>query len=135
MDPVPTNLSTQADSWNGVAVVAVDGEIDLSTAPRLGQALEQALVPGAPLVVDMARVEFIDSAGTHTLVLADRAASDRGGRLLIVPSVFVSRVLEVSGLDRAFAVYGELREALAAAAGEPARPAHPGPRDGEDRPG
>lgn len=116
MDPtVPTNLSIQPGSWNGIEIVIVAGEIDLSTAPRLGVAIEKGLIPGEPLVVDMVRVEFIDSAGTYTLALADRAARDQGGRLLIVPSAFVSRVFEVSGLDRAFEVYGELREALTAA--------------------
>jgi anti-anti-sigma factor len=120
---VPTHLTTQAESWNGVAIVFVAGEIDLSTAPRLGQALEAALTSGASSVADLTRVDFIDSAGTHALALADRAAAAHGGRLLIVASEAVSHVLEITGLDRAFQVYGELREALAAAAGG-GRPVH-----------
>lgn len=117
MDPtVPTILAIQAESWNGIPVVMVAGEIDLSTAPRLAEAMKQALAPGAPLVVNLAGVEFIDSAGTHALAVADRAANEQGGRLMIVTSEFVARVLEVSGLDRAFRLYGELREALGAAA-------------------
>jgi anti-sigma B factor antagonist len=115
---VPTHLTTQAESWNGVEIVFAAGEIDLSTAPRLGQALEAALTPGASSVADLSRVDFIDSAGTHTLALADRAAAAHGGRLLIVASEAVSHVLAVTGLDRAFQVYDELREALAAAGGE-----------------
>ena len=121
MDPtVPTILAIQAESWNGIPVVMVAGEIDLSTAPRLAEAMKQASVPGASLVVNLAGVEFIDSAGTHALAVADRAATEQGGRLMIVTSEFVARVLEVSGLDRAFRLYGELREALSAAA-EPDR--------------
>jgi anti-sigma B factor antagonist len=118
--PVPTILSIQAESRNGIPVVTVAGEIDLSTAPRLAEAMKRALVPGAPLIVNLAGVEFIDSAGTHALAVADHAATEGGGRLLIVTSEFVARVLEVSGLDRAFRLHGELREALAAAA-EPER--------------
>lgn len=118
MDPlVPTVLSTQTESWRGVPVVLAAGEVDMSTAAQLGTAIDDALVPGLPLVVSLAGVQFIDSAGTHTLALADRAVDGQGGALMIVTSEFVARVLEVSGLDRAFRLYGELSEALTAATG------------------
>jgi anti-anti-sigma factor len=112
---VPTILSAQAETWKGIPVLVVSGEIDMSTAPRLGEAIEKAMVPGVPLVVSLAAVQFIDSAGTHVLALADRTASAQGGRLMIVPSVFVARVLEVSGLDSVFELHGELNDALGAA--------------------
>jgi anti-sigma B factor antagonist len=115
---VPTPLTTQAESWHGVEIVFVAGEIDLSTAPRFGQALAAALGPGAAAVADLSRVDFIDSAGTHVLALADRAAAADGGRLLIVTSEAVTHVLAITGLDRVFHVYGELRDALASARGE-----------------
>lgn len=111
---MPTNLSTRAERLDGVEILRAAGEVDLSTAARLGRALEQAgaVVPGAPLIADLTEVEFIDSAGARVLALADRNAAARGAELLIVPSEFVSRVLEVSGLVSALQVYAELSTAM-----------------------
>jgi anti-anti-sigma factor len=112
---VPSKLSVEAEIRDGVAVLTVAGEVDLATAPRLGAAVEQALATGAPLIVDLAGVEFIDSAGSRALALAERAASERGARLLIIPSATVARVFRIAGLDALFDLYGEPAEALAAA--------------------
>jgi anti-sigma B factor antagonist len=112
---VPTNLSVETETRDGVTVLAVAGEVDLSTAPCLGQVVEQTLSPGAPLIVDLAGVEFIDSAGSRALALAERAATGCGARLLIIPSAAVSHVFQIAGLDAVFDLYDEPAEALAAA--------------------
>lgn len=115
--PLPTNLSTRTENQDGGEVLRISGEIDLSTAPRLAAALDRALVPGLPLIADMTDVGFIDSAGTRVLAVADRTAADQGGRLLIVPSDFVARVLEIAGFGPVFHTCADLPEAQAAARG------------------
>ena len=112
---MPTKLSISAESRGGIKILLVSGEIDLSTASRLGQTLEQALDPGAPLIADLAEVTFIDSAGARALALAERAATALGADLLIVPSEFVSRVLSLAGLEPVFRLYAESAEAVGAA--------------------
>ena len=108
-------LSTRAEARRGVAVLLVAGEVDLATAPRLGQAIDEAMTPGAPLIVDLSGVEFIDSAGLRSLALAERTAAEFGGRLLIVPSPAASRVFEITGLTSAFELCQDLDAALDAA--------------------
>lgn len=112
---MPSKLSVEAETRDGVAVLTVTGEVDLATARRLEEAVERALVPGTPLIVDLAGVEFIDSAGSRALALAERAASARGARLLVIPSATVARVFRIGGLEALFDLYGEAAEALAAA--------------------
>jgi anti-anti-sigma factor len=83
-----------------VVVAAITGEMDVSNA----EALEQAIVPevgneAAGLVLDLAGLTFMDSSGMHLLFhLAERLAA--GGRRLavIAPAGGAPRrVLELSG--------------------------------------
>ncbi len=72
------------------------GDHDLSTAPELVAELEQAFDAGAPLVVDLAGVDFLDSAILNALLAARERALARpeGGFALVAPpSSFASRVL------------------------------------------
>ncbi len=61
-------------------VVRVQGEIDLATAPRLHDAVADAVADGwSHLVVDLRAVSFMDSAGVHLLLdLKDMGSTRRG---------------------------------------------------------
>jgi len=65
----------------GAACVAVAGEVDVGTAPRLRDALVEAVADGEQVVVDLGAVTFMDSAGLAALVVAQRVAEARGVRL------------------------------------------------------
>jgi anti-sigma B factor antagonist len=99
-------------------VLNVAGELDLATAPRLRERLKRALDAGADgIVVDLTGVTFIDSVSLATLVAA-RTQLQPDGRLAIVATTpFVLLVLQASGLDRVFDVFGGRREAEAFAFG------------------
>lgn len=112
---MPTTLSTRAERRDGIEILSVSGEIDLSTAERLGRAIEAAAAPGTPLVVDLSDVGFLDSAGARVLAVADTAATELGTALLLVPSEFIAHVFDVAGLGPAFRLYGALDAALEAA--------------------
>ena len=81
--------------------VQVRGELDLSTSPQLGDALERELDAGRSVVVDLSRVTFIDSTALNTLVGALRSCESNGGALLLSGNLpaQVSRVFEITGLD------------------------------------
>jgi anti-anti-sigma factor len=87
-------------------VFRVSGEVDLLTSPRLAAAIASALQGGRPdVVVDLARVEFIDAAGIHVLENAAGEARGAGGELVLrSPSRAVRRMLGVLDLDRALPV-------------------------------
>jgi anti-sigma B factor antagonist len=98
-------------------VVAVKGEIDIATGPRLRAALAEALdEPGdGPVVVDLSKVTFLGSTGVAVLVDADWQANQRKRDLRVVvdrerPAVV--RPLESTGIDRLLSTYGDLQSAL-----------------------
>ena len=92
-------------------VLALAGEIDLYTAPRLQAELTAALAgsKSAQLVVDMSAVEFCDSTGMNVLLAAHRLASEKGGSLtLAAPRPPVRKILEVTGLESVFTIHDDL---------------------------
>jgi anti-sigma B factor antagonist len=122
---------TEYDGWR---VLAVRGEIDAYTSPRLREELKRLIDDGARrLVVDLQGVEFMDSTGLGVLVSAlkrvkesglsaapgenggDSQASADSGRLsLVCTSPQILRVLAVTGLDKVFVVAPSVAEATAA---------------------
>ena len=81
------------------------GELDLHNAEQLREGLARALADNPErLVVDLERVEFIDSTALGVLVEARRRLADGTKFRLAAPGVEVRRALEISGLHRHFAV-------------------------------
>lgn len=118
MSPAP--FETSIAEVDGVRVIAVRGELDLSTAPGLEGPLEDALGAGdALLLIDLVECEFIDSTGIAMIVHAwqrlDSGNGDGDGRLVICSqSDQVRRILEISGLDRSIPIHPSRDEGLAA---------------------
>jgi anti-anti-sigma factor len=79
--------------------VRVAGDIDLSTADKLGEALEDAVGRSREVRVDLAEVTFLDSTGIRALVQGYRAAQGRGSQFYVVGAQqWVAKVLEVTGV-------------------------------------
>ena len=100
-------LKVSTRSQGDSVIVALAGEIDLYTAPRLQSELAAALASGEParLVVDMSAVEFCDSTGMNVLLAAHRRATEQGGSLeLGGPRPAVRKILQVTGLETVFTV-------------------------------
>jgi len=104
----------------GIRVLAVRGELDLSTAPELEWPLEGVLAGEESLLIDLGGCEFIDSTGIALLVRAwQRLAADGDGRSMAICSDNdqVRRVLEITGLEVSIPVHQTREQALAALQG------------------
>lgn len=112
-ESAPRALEVQVRSADDVVIVAVHGEIDMASAPRLQSALDEALrgTPPAVVVVDMSNVGFLGSAGLSVLVAASEAAGSGG--LRVVPSDAARRPIELTALDRLLTVFDTVADALA----------------------
>jgi anti-sigma B factor antagonist len=99
-----------------VCLVAVTGELDLSTADQVGRPIDEARSRGASTVVaDLSNVSFIDSAALAMLVEKTKSVQKHSGEVVVVASdPRVLRTFEVSGLDRVFRIFPTLREAVGA---------------------
>jgi anti-sigma B factor antagonist len=97
-------------------IVSIAGEIDLDTAPTLREELLRVLSNGPlHLILDMAKVSFLDSSGLGVLVGTLRRARMLGGTVSIAaPIRQVLEVLEITGLDAVFPVHDTVDDAVAA---------------------
>ncbi|MEU4792513.1 STAS domain-containing protein [Micromonospora tulbaghiae] len=85
------NLTT-SDSPDGARVLAAVGEIDMSNASAFADALAEAVRPdGGPLVVDLTKVEYLDSAGLAALF-------PHAGRIALIAGPLLEPLLTISGL-------------------------------------
>ena len=101
----PFDLTTT--ERDGLAVVAVVGDLDCATAPGLSQALASLAVLDRVIVVDLSRTEFMDCAGTAPLVDAHTRQQDLGGELILdSPRGEVSKVIELTQLDTFITIIG-----------------------------
>ncbi|MBV9213687.1 MAG: STAS domain-containing protein [Actinobacteria bacterium] len=95
-------------------LVEASGELDLSSADELERRLRRAAESGKRfLIVDLARASFIDSATIGVLVSANKQLRPLSGAIaLVCTDRLTTRILEITGIDRAFAVCASRAEAL-----------------------
>jgi anti-sigma B factor antagonist len=101
---------------DGRTVVQVVGEIDVYTAPQLRERLDAEIDAGRyDLVVDLTGVSFMDSTGLGVLVgrLKQIRLND-GSMRLVCSHDRVLKVFVITGLDKVFAIYPTVGEAVAA---------------------
>jgi anti-sigma B factor antagonist len=91
----------------------VSGEVDIYTAPKLRERLVELIDGGSrAVVVNLEGVSFMDSTGLGSLVAGLKRMSDQGGRLtLVCTREPVLKVLQITGLDRVFAVHDTVEAA------------------------
>ena len=101
----------------GIVLAVVEGEIDLSNAPGLQVEVTTAVPNSARgLLLDLSGIDFLDSSGVHMLYdIADRLVT-RQQRFAVVlePDAPPRRAIELSGIEPAAWLYGDLSSALAA---------------------
>ncbi len=98
--------TTKAD--DGRVLIAVEGEIDVSCASELREAIDGALAEGANAVeVNLAQVPYIDSTGIGVLVGGAHRALDQGSHMEVVEAQRnVSRIFGLLGIDRELGLSG-----------------------------
>jgi anti-sigma B factor antagonist len=94
---------------DGRVLVAVEGELDLAAAPELRKSLAGLPEDGeSEIVLDLTRLDFIDSTGLSVLVMAFHRTRAAGGSFVMRnPSQQVMRILEITGLVSVFTIEHE----------------------------
>jgi anti-sigma B factor antagonist len=110
-------LSLRTSVVEGVSVIGVSGDVDVSSSPALRDRLTDVLDSGGgTVVVDLSDVTFLDSTGLGTLVGAFKHAEERGGSLPIVcPHERILKLFRITGLDTVFTIHDAVPAAVAAA--------------------
>jgi anti-sigma B factor antagonist len=97
-------------------VVAAIGEVDVFTAPILDTELTRLVSDGkADLVVDLSRVDFLDSTGLSVIVKAlARVREAEGSIAVVVTAERVAKVFRITGLDSLIPLHASVEAAVAA---------------------
>jgi anti-sigma B factor antagonist len=97
-----------------VTLIALAGEVDVYTSPRVKQEVVNLLNAGVTkLVVDLGGVEYLDSTGLGVLIGGLKRARERDGDLkLICENTRILRIFEITGLTKIFDIYRTEPEAL-----------------------
>jgi anti-anti-sigma factor len=99
----PPLLAIEVTSADGRSKVSVAGELDAASAGELEAALTAEVSASTAVELDLGGVGFIDSSGLRALLVAQQAADDAGGSLVLVATTpAVDRLLELTGLNETF---------------------------------
>ena len=111
-------LAEVFEEWRGeVPMARLSGEIDASNVGDVTERLRRLLTNrSTTLVIDLSPTTYLDSAGINMLfTLGDELrARQQTLRLVVADGSPVSRMLALTGLDRAQPTYPVLADALAA---------------------
>jgi anti-sigma B factor antagonist len=109
------DLSLDTRTEGAYTVIAVTGEIDVYTAPKLREALISLVNAGNHhLVVDVEGVEFLDSTGLGVLVGGLKRVRTHDGSLQIVCThERLLKVFRITGLTKVFPIHDSVADAVA----------------------
>ncbi len=109
------SLSVSVTQEPRYAVVSVAGEIDAGTERQFRDALASVLARGVlRVVVDLAGLVFMASAGIGVLMEVRRALADKGGLLVLAaPHGEVAQVLSMTGVGEVIPVTASVADAVA----------------------
>lgn len=110
------DLSLSSRSDGDKTVVEVGGEIDVYTAPKLRERIVELVDAGNyHLVIDMERVEFLDSTGLGVLVGGlKRVRAHDGSLRLVCTQDRILKIFRITGLTKVFPIHDSVDDAVAA---------------------
>jgi anti-sigma B factor antagonist len=109
------DLSLDTRTEDDHTIVEVAGEIDVYTAPKLREALIDLVNAGKHhIVVDVERVEFLDSTGLGVLVGGLKRVRAHNGSLRVVcTQERLLKIFRITGLTKVFSIHDSVSDAVA----------------------
>ena len=113
---VDVDLTLSTNEVGGATIIAVGGEIDVYTAPKLRDKITELVADGVyDIIVDMEAVEFLDSTGLGVLVGGLKKVRAHDGSLeLICTQDRLLKIFRITGLAKVFVIHDSADGALAA---------------------
>ena len=85
--------------FSDVNTIVLSGRLDTVTAPQLEAELEKILSDSDALVLDMANLEYISSAGLRVILKAQKAMNTQGTMKLIHVGESIMEVFDITGFS------------------------------------
>ena len=110
------NLKLDHCNKDGIEVIDVAGTIDIYTAPRLRELLIDLVSTNSyQLVINLERVEFLDSTGLGVLVGGLKRVRAHDGSLeLVCTQERILKTFRITGLTKVFRIHETVDQAITA---------------------
>ena len=108
------DLKIDVEEKDAVAILRLDGEVDVYTAPKLKSRLIDLVDQGKfKIVVDLEKVDFMDSSGLGVLVGGlKRVRSHEGAIALICSQENILKIFRITGLVKVFPIFDNENQAV-----------------------
>jgi len=118
-------MQVQSRRFANAVVLQVAGRLDQDTCDAfrtdLMKHVEGAARDGGAIVLDLAKLEYVSSAGLRCFMLASRQAKSQQGRIFVAAlQPMVHEIFEISHFNLVFQVFPTVLEALGAVSAEAA---------------
>ena len=109
------DLTLATREEDGRAIVAVGGEIDVYTAPKLRDQITELVSAGSyNIVIDLEAVEFLDSTGLGVLVGGLKKVRAHDGSLeLVCSQERLLKIFRITGLAKVFVIHDSIDPSVA----------------------
>jgi len=112
--PVEDMLTWDIEDRDGLVIVVVDGELDIHSAPGLGEVLTPAADAGRRLILNVAGLRFCDCAGLSLFLRTQERARAAGGSLhLTAPTASMLRLIAVARMSGILPVTASVADTIA----------------------
>ena len=91
------NITKTAE--NNALTLALEGRLDTVTAPQLESELKASLEGVKALTMDLAKLEYISSAGLRVLLSAQKQMNKQGEMKVINAGETIMEIFEVTGFS------------------------------------
>lgn len=92
-------LNIKKTNENGIALFALEGRLDTTTAPELEKELKAGLDGVSELTLDFAGLEYISSAGLRVLLAAQKVMNKQGSMKVTKVNETIMEIFEVTGFS------------------------------------
>ncbi|HRY28475.1 MAG TPA: STAS domain-containing protein [Elusimicrobiota bacterium] len=108
-------MELKIETRDGVSVITVEGKLDGNTSAQAQEKIMPLVLPGARLVMDMSRCDYVSSAGLRVLLLVAKQTASRGGKVALAGvGDEVKDVMEMTGFGGFFKNHPSADEAVRA---------------------
>jgi anti-sigma B factor antagonist len=107
-------LDIKTEDVDGVSLIILSGEVDVYSAPKLRETIKDIVEQGKNnVVVDLEKVDFLDSTGLGVLVGGLKRVRQQDGELgLICNQEKILRIFRITGLTKVFPIYQSRQDLL-----------------------
>ena len=111
-------MRVHAEKEDGILIATAVGRVDGANALEFQNALQAAIGDEDDVILDLAGLSYISSAGLRVFLLIAQQVKRRSGRFSVCAlSDSIEKVFTISGFDRVIPTHGSRSEACAAYAG------------------